>query len=259
MPVPCPSPPASLHVLDRRTAPSPTPRRSPVVFVHGFLVDSTLWDGVAELLAAAGVRSYLVRLAARQPPSRRWPPTPTCHRAASPGSSTTFLDALWTSPTSRSSATTPAGRSASSLLDPDATRIGRVVLTNCDAFENFPPKVFVPLFVAARHPGLTRALLHADAAAGRAALAAGLRPAAAPAPGSRAAPDAGSRPAMTDRRIRHDIARFARGIDRKELVDVASRLARVRRSRAPGVGHAPTAASRWRRPVDWPRRSPTPS
>src|SRR4051812_9524503 len=32
----------------------------PVVFVHGFLVDSTLWGPVAERLAAVGVRSYLV-------------------------------------------------------------------------------------------------------------------------------------------------------------------------------------------------------
>src|SRR6478672_10298821 len=32
----------------------------PVVFVHGFLVDSTLWDGVADRLATIGIRSYLV-------------------------------------------------------------------------------------------------------------------------------------------------------------------------------------------------------
>ena len=36
----------------RRAAP-------PVVFVHGFLVDGRLWDGVAERLAADGVRCYL--------------------------------------------------------------------------------------------------------------------------------------------------------------------------------------------------------
>ena len=32
----------------------------PVVFVHGFLVDSRLWDGVAERLAVRGLRCYLV-------------------------------------------------------------------------------------------------------------------------------------------------------------------------------------------------------
>ncbi len=30
----------------------------PVVFVHGFLVDGSLWDRTAQALAAAGVRSY---------------------------------------------------------------------------------------------------------------------------------------------------------------------------------------------------------
>jgi pimeloyl-ACP methyl ester carboxylesterase len=45
------------------------------------------------------------------------------------------------------------------LLDEDRSRVGRLVLTNCDAFETFPPAPFGALFRAARHPGLTRALL----------------------------------------------------------------------------------------------------
>ena len=39
------------------------------------------------------------------------------------------------------------------------SRIGRVVLTNCDAFENFPPWFFLPLFLAAKRTWLTRILL----------------------------------------------------------------------------------------------------
>jgi pimeloyl-ACP methyl ester carboxylesterase len=38
-------------------------------------------------------------------------------------------------------------------------RIGRLVLTSCDAFENFPPKALYPLMGAARVPGLPWALL----------------------------------------------------------------------------------------------------
>ena len=30
----------------------------PVVFVHGFLVNATLWSKTADALAAAGIRSY---------------------------------------------------------------------------------------------------------------------------------------------------------------------------------------------------------
>ena len=48
---------------DRCTTASSGPDESaapPVVFVHGFLVDSTLWDASRRVLADAGVRSYLV-------------------------------------------------------------------------------------------------------------------------------------------------------------------------------------------------------
>ncbi len=34
-------------------------------------------------------------------------------------------------------------------------RLARLVLTNCDAFENFPPPLLLPLFYAARIPGFT--------------------------------------------------------------------------------------------------------
>ena len=71
--------------LHYRTLGPADSERPPVVFVHGFLVDSTLWDGVAD--AARRPRGALVprRLAARQPPhadaARRRPVA----RPASPG------------------------------------------------------------------------------------------------------------------------------------------------------------------------------
>lgn len=36
-------------------------------------------------------------------------------------------------------------------------RVGRLVLTDCDAFEDFPPKMFKPLVAAAKVPGALRA------------------------------------------------------------------------------------------------------
>ena len=51
------TPAGALHYRTFGPAQSTAP---PVVFVHGFLVDSTLWDPVANLLTASGVRSYLV-------------------------------------------------------------------------------------------------------------------------------------------------------------------------------------------------------
>jgi len=38
-------------------------------------------------------------------------------------------------------------------------RVGRLVLTSCDAFDNFPPKALYPLIWAARAPGLVWMLL----------------------------------------------------------------------------------------------------
>ena len=46
--------------LHYRTAGPADSTSRPVVFVHGFLVDSRLWDGVADRLAGRGIRSYLV-------------------------------------------------------------------------------------------------------------------------------------------------------------------------------------------------------
>src|SRR6476659_2479048 len=56
--------------LEYRTTGPATSSAPPVVFVHGFLVDSRLWDGVAERLATAGIRSYLVDwpLGSHRPP-----------------------------------------------------------------------------------------------------------------------------------------------------------------------------------------------
>ena len=97
------------------------------------------------------------------------------------------------------------------------------MLTNCDAFENFPPTWFVPLFIAAKRPALT-ALLMAPMRlrpVRHSPLAFGLllrRP---------RDPELTRHwvtPAMTDRGIRGDIARFARGVDRKALTAAAPRL-----------------------------------
>ena len=128
----------------------------PVVFVHGFLVDSRLWDRVAERLAAARRALVPRRLAARQPPhadgARRRPVA----RSASPRIVNDVIDALGLDDVTLVGNDT-GGAICQLLLADDPSRIGRVVLTNCDAFENFPPTVFVPLFLAAKRTWLDRA------------------------------------------------------------------------------------------------------
>jgi len=211
-------PGGTLHYRTAGPADSTTP---PVVFVHGFLVDSRLWDRVAAQLADQGIRSYLVD----------WPlgshrePMLAAADLAPAGVAAMVADVLeelgLDDVTLVGSDT--GGAICQLLLAADHRRIGRVVLTNCDAFEHFPPTFFVPLLLAARRPLLTRLLLTPMRlrALRHSPLAFGLL--------MRRPRDADLTrhwitPALADRRIREDIGRFARGLDRRCLVAAAPRL-----------------------------------
>lgn len=207
--------------LPYRTAGPADSTTPPVVFVHGFLVDSRLWDGVADRLAADGVRSYLVDWPLG---SHRTPMSPATDLSPIGVARmiNDVLDALGLADVTLVGNDT-GGAICQLLLADDPSRIGRVVLTNCDAFENFPPPLFVPLFLAAKRPRLTAMLLapmrlrlvrHSPLAYGLL-----LRR-----PRDRELTRHWVVPAMTDRRIRRDIARFLRALDRASLVTAAPRL-----------------------------------
>lgn len=215
----------SVGDLDYRVVGPPGAGR-PVVFVHGFLVDATLWDLVAERLAAGGVRSYLVDWPLG---SHRTPVTPGAD--LSPQRVAELIDEVLglldlTDVTIVGNDT--GGAICQLLVAGQPARVGRLVLTNCDAFDNFPPKAFVPLFVAARHPLLTKLLLapmgiravrHSPLAYGML-----LRK-----PRDAALTKSWVEPARHDRRIRGDIANFASGVDRKALVKAEPALRRFDR------------------------------
>jgi len=129
----------------------------PVVFVHGFLVNSTLWTKTADALAAAGVRSY----------AADWPLGSHTIALGSAADQSprgiarqiiAFMQALGLHDVTLVGNDT-GGAICQFLLDIDASRVGRIVLTNCDAFENFPPPPFGLLFKAFRIPSLIRALM----------------------------------------------------------------------------------------------------
>lgn len=192
-----------------------------VVFVHGFLVDSTLWDPVANLLAEAGVRSYLVDWPLGSHRTPMFADVDLSPLGVAKMINDT-LDALGLADVTLVGNDT-GGAVCQLLLTSDATRIGRVVLTNCDTFENFPPRMFLPLFEAAKRPWLTKFLLapmrlrfmrHSPMAYGLL-----LRR-----PRDRELTRRWVTPAMTDSAIRSDIARFARAVDRRTLVNAAPRL-----------------------------------
>jgi pimeloyl-ACP methyl ester carboxylesterase len=129
----------------------------PVVFVHGFLVDDSLWSDVPERLAEAGFRTFaptwpLGSHKTAMKPGAELSPRGVARVVAS------FLESLALHDVVVVGSDT-GGAVSQLLLDEDRSRVGRLVLTNCDAFESFPPAPFGALFRAARHPGFTRALM----------------------------------------------------------------------------------------------------
>ena len=195
----------------------------PVVFVHGFLVNGSLWRNTADELTNAGVRSY----------AADWPLG--SHTIAlgekadqSPRGIArqiiAFMEALDLNDVTLVGNDT-GGAICQFLLDTDASRVGRLVLTNCDAFTNFPPAPFGQLFKSFRSPTAIRALLapmrstavrHSPAGFGllvRKPL---------DAEQTRAWVD----PCLTDPAIRQDVARFAKKVDPKDLDAASNRLNR---------------------------------
>jgi pimeloyl-ACP methyl ester carboxylesterase len=127
----------------------------PVVFVHGYLVDGRLWDGVVDRL------SDRCRCIAPDWPigSQRIAMKPDADLSP-PGIAAlidSFLAAL-----DLDDVTIVGNDSGGAMSQVLATRhperIGRLVLTNCDTHKNFPPGPFKALVPIAKLPGGMAAL-----------------------------------------------------------------------------------------------------
>ena len=194
----------------------------PVVFVHGFLVDGSLWDKTADALAAQGVRSY----------APDWPLG--SHRLALDAGADqsprgvarrviAFLEAMDLHDVTLVGNDT-GGAICQFVLDTDASRIGRLVLTNCDAFDQFPPKPFDVLFKSFRSPAAIRGLMAPmrSTAVRHSPAGFGMLAAEFDAEQTRRWVE----PLLSDAGVREDTARFARAVDSSELLDVSTRLDR---------------------------------
>jgi pimeloyl-ACP methyl ester carboxylesterase len=192
----------------------------PVVFVHGFLVNGSLWDRPAAALAAAGVRSYAPDWPLGSHPRALTPGTDNSPRAVA-RQILAFLEALDLTGVTLVGNDT-GGALCQFVLDIDASRVGRLVLTNCDAFDQFPPAPFDLLFKTFRNARAIRPLmLPMRATAVRHS----------PAGFGMLARDFDAdqtrgwvEPCLTDAGVREDVARFANGVDPEELLDVSTRL-----------------------------------
>jgi pimeloyl-ACP methyl ester carboxylesterase len=122
----------------------------PVVFVHGYLVDGRLWDGVVDRLSA-GHRCFAPDwpFGAQQVsmnPTADLTPTGVARLIAD------FIERLELDDVTVVG--NDSGGAISQILaanHPD--RIGSLVLTNCDTHENFPPGIFKALPRLAKLPG----------------------------------------------------------------------------------------------------------
>jgi pimeloyl-ACP methyl ester carboxylesterase len=193
-----------------------------VLFVHGALVDARLWSGVATTLAAQGLRCILPN----------WPlgshTSPVTDRGVLSPQGVAELIHQFILARDLDDVTLvgsdTGGGVCQFLVDAHPERIGRLVLTNCDAFDTFPPFPFDAVFTLMRSAVSTRALgnLMRLKALRHSPVAYGLLM-------NRPDPELTAswiRPAMTDSRIAGDFAELARNIGHTDLMATAPRLHR---------------------------------
>ena len=130
-----------------------------LLFVHGFLVDGGVWGEVPRRLASLGYRAVVptLPLGAHRTPMR---PDAGLSPTAVAAMVLEVAESLDLSGVTLVGNDT-GGALCQLALATDPARIDRLVLTNCDAFDVFPPRPFDLLFRAGRHPWLLGPVLQA--------------------------------------------------------------------------------------------------
>jgi pimeloyl-ACP methyl ester carboxylesterase len=190
----------------------------PVVFVHGYLVDGRLWDGVVDSLSdrcrclapdwPIGAQSMAMK------PDADLSPYGIAATIAA------FLEALDLEDVTIVG-NDSGGAMSQVLVTRHPERVGRLVLTNCDTHDNFPPGPFKALVAMAKAPGVLRAMLaplRIDAAA-RAAF----KPFA-----HKEIPTALTHswmePGFNDPGVRRDLKKVTVGMDKRYTLEAAEKL-----------------------------------
>ena len=122
----------------------------PVVFLHGYLMDGRLWDPIAERLGGE-LRCIAPDLPLGAHPVALNPDADLSTKGLA-RLVADFLAALELDDVTLVG-NDSGGAIAQIVAAEHPERLGRLVLTPCDAFENFPPKLFRPLIPLAKAPG----------------------------------------------------------------------------------------------------------
>jgi pimeloyl-ACP methyl ester carboxylesterase len=192
----------------------------PIVLVHGLLTNSLLWADVAPMLAEE------FRVIAPDWPlgSHRLPlhPGSDLRPPSLARLIADFISALELEDVMLVGNDT-GGALCQLVAVNHPERLARLVLTPCDAYENFLPPMFRPLQLAARIPGSVWLIANAlrPRFAQRLPFAFGWL---SKRPLDRELADAFMRPVLTDRRIRRDLAAILRAIDKRYTLDAAERF-----------------------------------
>lgn len=190
----------------------------PVVFVHGYLVDGRLWDGVVDSLAdrcrciAPDWPIGAQRVAMK--PDADLSPYGIAEIIAG------FLEAL-----DLEDVTLVGNDSGGAMSQVTVTRrperIGRLVLTNCDTHENFPPGMFRAMPPLAGLPG-GMALLAAPFRIGAVARAAFKPFSKKPIPPELIA--SWMEPGLHDREVKRDLKKVTTGMNKRYTLEAAEKL-----------------------------------
>jgi pimeloyl-ACP methyl ester carboxylesterase len=190
----------------------------PVVFVHGYLVDGRLWDGVVDAL------SDRCRCLAPD-----WP-IGAQQVAMNPGADLTpygiadliagFLEELDLTDVTIVG-NDSGGAMSQVLVTRHPERIGRLVLTNCDTHENFPPGIFKAMPPIAALPG-GMTVLAAPFRIGALARAAFKPFAKNPIPAELV--DSWMRPALHDPGVKRDAKKVTAGMNKRYTLEAAEKL-----------------------------------
>jgi pimeloyl-ACP methyl ester carboxylesterase len=190
----------------------------PVVLIHGLLVDGAVWDRLVPLLSGA-VRCIVPDLPlgahrTAMKPAADLTPSGLARLIAE------FLERLQLEDVTLVGNDT-GGALCQLVIASHPDRIGRLVLTNCDAFENFPPPAFRLAVKALGHlPG-------AAAAVERLARLASVRRVAMAPLTVEPLPDHYARrwmEALRDPGVRRDVVRVSRAISSSHTLEAASRF-----------------------------------